>query len=386
MEMQQIREGEVSLIVHAFSEKGYSPSITPVFYNPHMELNRDITVAAIAAWIKRRPNDNPEDVSDITYLDAMSASGIRGIRIAKEIGTSVTLNDWGEEACKLILENVELNDLSKNSQVSRKSANVLMQEKKFDIVDIDPFGSPAPFLDAAASSAKGLLAVTATDTAPLCGAHLNSGMRKYSALPLNTEYHSEMGARILLGYMARVIAMHEKAMIPLLTHSTRHYVRTYVQIRNGAKAADKSLKEVGFIAHCPSCGMVDHKKGLAVQMEKTCPVCGKEVQVGGPVWLGRLHEPEFCEEILLEMEKRPLGTKSSASRIVELCKNELDIPMFYDQHRICKQMGVSAIPIEELLVKIREKGFRASRTHFSGTSFKAEVGFQQVKQIIKTYQ
>ncbi|MDK2892192.1 MAG: tRNA (guanine26-N2/guanine27-N2)-dimethyltransferase [Methanohalophilus sp.] len=384
MEMQQIREGEVSLIIHALSEKGYSPSVTPVFYNPHMELNRDITVAAIAAWVKRKLKDTLYEVSDITYLDAMSASGIRGIRIAKEVGVSVTLNDWGEEACKLILKNVELNALSENSKVCRKSANVLMQEKKFDIIDIDPFGSPAPFLDAAAFSVKGLLAVTATDTAPLCGAHLNSGMRKYSAIPLNTEYHNEMGARILLGYMARVLAMHEKAMIPLLTHSTRHYVRTYVQIKTGAKVADKSLKEVGFIAHCTSCGMVEYKKGLAVQLEKICHVCGKTVQTGGPLWLGSLHDPEFCEEILIEMKDRPFGTKSASSRIIELCKNELDIPMFYDQHKICKQLGVSAKPIEGLLEKIREMGFKASRTHFSGTSFKTDAGFRQIKQIIKS--
>jgi tRNA (guanine26-N2/guanine27-N2)-dimethyltransferase len=362
MEMQQIREGEVSLVVHAFSEKGYSPSDMPVFYNPHMELNRDITVAAIAVWIKQRSNNPSCNVGDITYLDAMAASGIRGIRLAKEVGVSVTINDWGKEAYKLVLENIELNGLSRFLQVSRKNANVLMHEMKFDIVDIDPFGSPAPFLDAATASAKGLLTVTATDTAPLCGAHLNSGMRKYAAVPLNTEYHSEMGARILLGYMARVLAAHEKAMFPLLTHVTRHYIRTYVQIRIGAKAADKTLREVGSIAHCSSCGVVDWKKGFNVQLTKTCPFCGKDVHIGGPLWLGALHEPVFCEEILDEMKERPLKTKVDASKIIEKCKNELDIPFFYDQHKICKQLSVSAKPIEDLLDKLRYQGFKASRS------------------------
>ena len=386
MEMQQIREGEVSLLVHAFSEKGYSPSEAPVFYNPHMELNRDITVAAISAWIKRKNMDPLDNVADITYLDAMAASGIRGIRLAKEVGITAILNDWGEEPYKLILENIKLNELTENTQASRKNANVLMNERKFDIVDVDPFGTPAPFMDAAAGSTNGLLAVTATDTAPLCGAHLNSGMRKYAAVPLNTEYHSEMGARILLGYMARVIAMHGKAMIPLLTHATRHYVRTYVQLKNGAKAANKSLKEVGFIAHCPSCGVVGQEKGLAVQMVKTCPSCGKKVQIGGPLWLGSLHDPLFCEEVLHEIEERELGTKEASSKIIELCKNELDIPMFYDQHKICKQLRVSAEPIESLLDKLREHGFNASRTHFSGTAFKTNAQFKQIEQIIGNYQ
>ena len=114
-----------------------------------------------------------------------------------------------------------------------------------------PFGTPSPFLDAASSSVHSMLSVTATDTAPLCGAHLNSGIRKYAAVPLNTEYHSEMGLRILLGACARELAKHEKGMLPLLSHVTRHYVRTYLEIIPGAKQADRTLRSMGFSIHCP---------------------------------------------------------------------------------------------------------------------------------------
>jgi tRNA (guanine26-N2/guanine27-N2)-dimethyltransferase len=107
------------------------------------------------------------------------------------------------------------------------------------------------------------------------------------------------------------------------------------------------------------------------------------VHIGGPLWLGALHEPVFCEEILDEMKERPLKTKVDASKIIEKCKNELDIPFFYDQHKICKQLSVSAKPIEDLLDKLRYQGFKASRTHFSGTSFKTDAQYPQIKQIIE---
>ena len=215
-----------------------------------MELNRDISVAAIAAYSELIASRKQLPLSDVTYVDALSASGIRGLRIAKEVGINVTLNDWSEEAYDLIKKNAELNQLTEKVRICLGNANVLLHKERYNIVDIDPFGSPTTYLDAACNSAINMLAVTATDTAPLCGAHLNSGIRKYDAVPLNIEYHSEMGVRILLGRIARDLARHEKAMNPLFCHATRHYVRAYLEVKKSAKNTDKCLKNIGFIAHC----------------------------------------------------------------------------------------------------------------------------------------
>jgi tRNA G26 N,N-dimethylase Trm1 len=44
-------------------------------------------------------------------------------------------------------------------------------EDRFDVVDLDPYGSAAPFLDAAVQSTAdgGLICITCTDMAVLCG-------------------------------------------------------------------------------------------------------------------------------------------------------------------------------------------------------------------------
>ena len=192
-----------------------------VFYNPEMELNRDITISAVAVFLK----DHGLDTKAVSYADVMSASGIRGVRMAAEVGPRCCLNDWKQDAYELIQKNIKRNDLEDICTSSLQNANTLMHRQYFDIVDLDPFGSPAPFLDAAARSARRLLCITATDTAPLCGAHLKSGMRKYAAVPLNTEYHREMGARFLVGAAIRALARQGKGAKVLLTHATRHYVR-----------------------------------------------------------------------------------------------------------------------------------------------------------------
>jgi len=383
MNTRTITEGTTRVSVPVPPEGvSFPPSSAPVFYNPEMELNRDINVVATAAFVDRitaRRNITP---SDISYVDILSASGIRGLRIANEVGVTAVLNDWSKDAYELIVQNIEMNTLSETTTASRKDGNVLLHGKRFNIVDLDPFGSPAPFLDAAARSVVHLLGITATDTAPLCGAHLNSGIRKYAAVPMNNEYHSEMGVRILLGKAARDLAKHDKSMIPLLSHATRHYVRVYLQIGHGAKLADKTLTKMGFISHCPNCGFRKPVYGLAVHIEKQCPNCGGTTGIAGPLWLGPLHEVKFCEEVLDELEKRPLKTKEKANKIITLCKDELDMPAFYDQHLICKSLGISASTMDQLIDALESRGFQASRTHFSGTSFKTDAGIVEIKEVM----
>ncbi|MDY0386187.1 MAG: tRNA (guanine(10)-N(2))-dimethyltransferase [Methanolobus sp.] len=380
MKVRSVKEGDTEILVPIPAEgANFAPSAAPVFYNPVMEMNRDISVAATSAFVKRMKPD-PERL--ITYVDALSASGIRGLRISNEIGIHTTLNDWSEEACALIQQNIDNLEIGHNTVASHKNANVLLHEKHFNIVDLDPFGTPGPFLAAAARSVINLLEVTATDTAPLCGAHLNSGIRKYAAIPFNNEYHSEMGVRILLGKIARELSLHDKAMDPLLTHATRHYVRTYLEIKKGAKRADTMLENMGFITHCPQCGQRESIHGLAVPIKDNCSKCDSKNIIGGPMWLGKLHSPDFCNETIAELEARNCGSKQFAIKLLELCRDELDIPMFYDQHLICKQIGVSASRIETLIQELQNRGFLASRTHFSGTSFKTDANIADIELII----
>jgi len=367
-----ITEGTTNIEVPVPDENSsFPPSSVAVFYNPAMKTNRDVAVAAISCFSRNNPG--------YTYLDALSASGIRGLRIAHEVCLNTTMSDWEEKSVELIKRNIELNNLT-NCTALRRNANVVMFDGSFDIIDLDPFGTPAPFLDAACFSTKRLLCVTATDTAPLCGAHKKAGIRNYSAVPLKTEYHPEMGVRILMGAVARTLAKYDKAMTPLLSYASAHYVRLFASVKKGIVEADKCLENMGFITHCFNCGARENKYGLAVHIEEKCPVCGHKTSLAGPLWLGRLHDREFCEQVLDEVVKREF---KGVDKLISACRDELDIPMHYDVHKVCKMLGITAMSTVDLISALRERGFQASRTHFSGISFKTDAGMEEIKVVVR---
>ncbi len=369
---QIITEGSTRIEVPVPDEtSSFPPSSVAVFYNPAMRMNRDIAVAAIACFSKANP--------DYSYLDALSASGIRGLRIANEVGLRTTMSDWEETSFELIKKNVELNSLA-NCAAVKRNANVVMLDSSFDIIDLDPFGSPAPFLDAACFSTKRLLCITATDTAPLCGAHKKAGIRNYAAVPLKTEYYPEMGVRILMGAVARTLARYDKAMTPILSYASAHYVRLFAAVKKGINDADECLKNMGFISHCFACGAREWKFGLAVHIPDKCPVCGHDTSLAGPLWLGRLHDRELCGQVLDEVVKREFRC---VEKLITACRDEIDVPMHYDYHRICKSLGITAMPTDELIMALRERGFQASRTHFSGISFKTDAGVVEIKDTVR---
>ncbi|MEF8774776.1 MAG: tRNA (guanine(26)-N(2))-dimethyltransferase [Halobacteriales archaeon] len=363
-----LEEGGIDLAVSEQPEAGAGDA---VFFNPEMELNRDVTVAALRAYRDREPRAE-------TYLDAMAASGVRGVRAAAD-GWEATLCDADPEAADLCRANLARNDL--DGDVLRRDVNAVLHESYFDVVDLDPFGSPIPFADAAFANARDLVAVTATDTAPLCGAHFEAGVRRYSALPRNTEYHAEMGLRVLLSALARTAARYDVGVVPVLSHVTDHYVRTYLELQHRATDADRTLEELGHVYHCQQCLHRDHEHGLLADPPETCPNCGGDgVLSAGPVWLGPTHDPEFVDATR-EAVDGSWGTADRADELLATLSAELDVPFHYDQHRLTKQWGVSAIPMDEFLDRLREAGFAASRTHYGGTRLKTDAGVAEMTDL-----
>lgn len=342
-----------------------------VFYNPRMEMNRDITVAVI------------ESLPEVTtYVDAMAASGIRGIRIKKEVSRDldVTINDWDAPAHELIKENVALNGVSAN--VTNRGANTLLSSTQYDFVDIDPFGTPSPYIDAVCRASKRAMGVTATDTAPLCGAHLKAGIRTYGAYPVKTDYYSEMGLRILMGKVVREQAKYDRAVRPLLCHATQHYIRLYLSVEHGVAYADKMMQQMGFLAHCFACKDRFALHGLAVQAPEKCPVCGSKMKLAGPLWLGPTKDDTFVEKVIGVLERGQFNKKEHATRMLRLIRNEAEVPFFYDHHVLCRELKATPSHIEVLLDALEAEGYKASRTHFSGVGFKTDAPLNAIKGLI----
>lgn len=367
----RIEEGGVEIEVPGERDGASEGTNDDVFFNPEQELNRDITVAVLRAYQQRHQTVD-------RYLDAMAASGVRGVRAAAE-GYDVACVDVDSDAVALAGQNLRRN--GNGGEAIQRDVNAHLYESSPDVTDLDPYGTPIPFADAAVSNTRKLVCVTATDTAPLCGAHLNSGIRKYGVVPQNTEYHPEMGLRTLLSALTRTAARYDLAARPICSHVSRHYVRTYLELKGGAQAADSVIGELGYVYHCEDCLWRDSEHGLIASPPDGCPRCeGNRTLTAGPLWLGAIAEEGFVTAVRDAIDDR-MGTADRARNLLDRVQAELDLPTHYDQHRLCKQWGRPASGMEEFISQLDDAGYAASRAHYSGTSFKADATIPEIRDV-----
>jgi tRNA (guanine26-N2/guanine27-N2)-dimethyltransferase len=359
MELTRVTEGSTTIAVPVQDpDANFPPGTAPVFYNPRMALNRDTTVLII------------KQVNPFSYLDAMAASGLRGCRVGYETGVFVTLNDKDPDTIPLIRQNVT--SLGIKAEITCRDANSLMSDEKFGFVDLDPFGTPAPFIDAAIRSSGKFLGVTATDTAPLCGAHLKAGIRRYMARPLNTDYHTEVGLRILMGSVVRHAAVYDKGVKPLFCYTHEHFIRLHLELQNKVSSADRSIARLGYIYQCPVCPFRMEEPGFFPSQHK-CSECGTDLVPTGPLWLGALFDKEILKEMIKDSEEFVAGDQSGLIKLLNLCYQESDLSFSYDYHKLAKYSRVSPGPLDILINKLIDEGYIATRVHYSGYGIKTDA-------------
>ncbi len=369
--MDEVTEGGVRVAVDEVRDGAAEGAGSGVFYNPRQELNRDVTVAVLRAYREREPRA-------ASYLDAMTASGVRAARAA-DAGYEATGADLDPDAVSTARETLARNDLD-GAVLERDARALLYEDGPFDVVDIDPFGSPVPFADAALSRARNLVCVTATDTAPLCGAHFAAGVRRYDAVPRNLDDHPEMGLRVLLSALVRTAARHDVAATPVLSHVSQHYVRTYLELDRSASRADDRREALGHRHQCQDCLERRHEHGSHASPPEACPVCGSaRVVTAGPLWLGAVRNRAFTARVRDAVDDG-MGTAEEARSLLADVEAELDEPTHYDQHRLCALWGRPASAMDDFLDALRTAGYEASRTHYGGTRFKTTATVAEAKR------
>ena len=194
---------------------------------------------------------------------------------------------------------------------------------RFDIVDLDPYGSPTNFLDGAVKSSKdgALLCVTCTDMAVLCGNATETCYTKYGATSLRAKSCHEMALRIVLQCIQAHANRYGRYIEPLLSLSIDFYVRVFVRIRSGQKQCKESTSKLGHVYQCNGCeslsvqplgNLIKHENGRDVKYKlpvgppvgKACEHCGHGFLLGGPLWIDPIHNLEFVRDLLDGLEGR----------------------------------------------------------------------------------
>ncbi|WP_075056856.1 hypothetical protein [Thermogymnomonas acidicola] len=121
-----VEEGSVKIYVpEEQPEKGGPGRAVSGFYNRSQKLNRDVTLSLLSAV---RPR---------VVLDGFSGgTGVRAIRIGRELGLRVVAADTDRVACRLSEENARANGV--DLEVLNESFNCVVERFSFDYIDIDP--------------------------------------------------------------------------------------------------------------------------------------------------------------------------------------------------------------------------------------------------------
>lgn len=353
VELTEVTEGATRFAVPAsHAEENTGPQTAGAgFYNPAMALTRDLTVL-VARTI--------EPAGRTSFLDGLAATGVRGLRVANEAeGWTVTLNDRARRTAKLAEANIDRLDLGEQVVARRRDVNALLAEGSWAFVEIDPYGSPAPYLSLAVRAVEdgGLLALTATDTTALHGVKAKPARRRYLAEPPPRDAPGWKAAasRLLVGAIVREAARFDRAATPVLVHHHQHAIRAYVRIEQGARAADAALDDLERFVLCNAC----HGWG-----RERCP-CG-EGTASGPYATGPLSERALVEALAKQVPTATLAQPGAVATLLERLAREAKLGPFYlDIDRAVRARGLGGPPARaDLRAALADRGIETARTHY----------------------
>lgn len=300
-----------------------------------------------------------------TILDALSATGLRALRYAKEIpfATNIVANDLLPASVQNIELNIEHNNVKDRVRSNLDDARAFMYSKvgnehsrrsdgyvhRFDVIDIDPYGTAAPFFDSSLQAVQdgGMLCVTCTDA----GVFASTGYPEktfalYGGMPIKGPHSHEGGLRLILNAIALSAAKYGLAVEPLLSLYIDYYARLFIRIH-------KRQQDVKFLAgtsmtvyNCGhGCGSWNTQPLLRnlPQLSKSneifykysfaqapttppnCSHCGSKLHLCGPMWAGPLHNPAFVQKMLDKLpslDKQTYGTTDRIEGMLTLALEE----------------------------------------------------------------
>ncbi|EDN11182.1 conserved hypothetical protein [Histoplasma mississippiense (nom. inval.)] len=276
-------------------------------------------------------------IPPFSILDALSATGLRALRYAKEIpfATRIVANDLSPDAVRSMKLNIQYNGVGNVVMPNIDDACAYMYSMlrarpqkdgshfgKFDVVDLDPYGTAAPFLDAAVQAIcdGGLLCVTCTDASVFASnGYPEKTYALYGGLPFKGPQSHEAGLRLILHAIASSAAKYGLSIEPLLSLSIDFYARVFVRLHRSPAQVKFTAGKSMIVYNCDNgCGAWK-TQALAVNKHKidrngnpfyhygfaqgpsttpTCEHCGFKTHLAGPMWAGPLHNNVFIQRIL----------------------------------------------------------------------------------------
>lgn len=326
-----------------------------------MQLDRDLNVAVVRARFPMNPGSS-------RGWEMLAATGVRGLRLVEETDAFAEY-DFTEEnpvAFAVLERNVHESGhagLKTHLEDAKKSA----RERTFDYVDLDPFGTPTPFVDAAlrALAPGGVLAVTATDMPVLAGVAHGVCERRYGGRPIRGAQGPEGGLRILIAYLIREAGQRSIRLEPMLSYIHDHYVRVFLS----SEPTGPGLVDDARMGDPSALG------DAAPEVAGTGPY--------GPMWLGPLFDPALVARLEVpSTAERPEELRKFLDRLRE--EGTADQPFYYEPNTLASELGLpEPPPLAAVLAALRGKGFAAARSHVRASAFRTTAPRSVVHETVR---
>lgn len=355
----------------------------------------------------------------LRILEALAATGLRSIRYAKELAPEVpkliTANDLEEAAAASIEANSRLNEPyppGTSIEATQGDAIDLMMRRRrrnredlptFDVIDLDPYGTPSTLLDSAMRAVEdgGMLCVTATDLAVLAGANnMEKCHAKYGSVSIHRPYGHEMAIRIVLSCLEANANRHGRFIVPHLSLKLDFYVRVFVRVYTSAGEVKNSVARLGYVYQSKACDafhIIPLAEGGASSSSSSsststsraparltlksskCEETGADYMIGGPMWVAPLHNLTFVDRLLARLassslEPMKLKYAERVGGILAAAREELsDVPLYYTSSSLCKTLHCSSPPLERFQAALVNAGYRVSQSHHEPEAIKTDA-------------
>jgi len=428
-----IREGRAEVLPNCRRKE--KDGKDEVFYNPAQVFNRDLSVLVLSVFAKIRSTEAEDKrrkreqraqergvlarespPPGLKILEALAATGIRSIRYAKELGKGaegvrlIVANDFDETAVAHIRRNVAHNavpdgrievtceDAARHMYAHRARGTGGDGDFAYDVIDVDPYGTAAPFLDAAVQAVAdgGLLCITSTDMPILGGNNPETCFARYGGTALkNGAYVHEMALRLLVNAVASAAAKYGREARPVLSCSIDFYVRIFVRVFDSAARAKLHASKTGIVYQCVQCESFTvqplgdvigeenpkFKPARAVGPGADCPECGGHVKLGGPFYIGPLYDDAFARACLEASQddhcvSRLSGVtswKKITGMLTAICEEHADLVLYYRMPALCKGLKLTPIPLRQFRGTLVSLGYRVSHFHREADAIKTNA-------------
>jgi tRNA (guanine26-N2/guanine27-N2)-dimethyltransferase len=343
--------------------------VEDAFYRPHSQVGRDLAVLAAAVYRQQR--------GQLRVLDAMTGCGVRPLRYQLEAQADwVWANEGNPELRDLLSKNLAMGMRSRSYRVTHQDANQVFfacyqQRDFYDLVDIDCFGSGAPYLSTGmwATRIGGLLYLTSTDTRTTGGHNPDRSVQTYGAYARSHPAVHEQGLRLLIGSALQQAATRGMHIQPVFSLFNGQVHRVMVRLSMGDPWQPERY---GFLGYCHRCGQYQTVAWRQLGRVPCSADCGADaVSLSGPLWLGPLHD---TTTLLPMMDLAQEWGWQRRVKLLQVMGLEADMPPYYFRLGDIGRHGQMDIPRRDrLIVALRHWGYRACMTHLDAQAIKTDA-------------